>query len=478
MTYSHEVPSDGKDEWHWLGVAISVTTSIHNRAAIVELDARDQKVWNRVWWCCFTRDRLLALGLRRTPRIKEDDCDSFTTPVLTLDDFEIRKLDACNLTISLSECRVVQDTSLQLKLAKTFIAKAELCICIGHVLRTQYYPQIRDHGIGSEPNGKSRSREVLLPNPKADGLEACEDELAHWLQWLPTGMLHTTLTAERVAADGNSLIIEQAVLHMIYLATRSTLHRPRALSAAPAASLQEPSGPQTTSRKIIREASTEITRIHMELYKLNLTRYLPTTAVTVLLPAIISHIQSIQSASNRAQIWKEATEGLAQCMRILQKLRDNYHPADEATHFLEDALRLANIQIVTEPMPTLGTSPTSAGGIRTRETESAEVSGELSSFVNPQRLEFSHAAHHVSSPQEATLLHHSSASGAISVTDDDFRAIDPGVSLLSEELAWLDNASTLTPHPEPAIDYDENFDFLQNLVGDGIDIDIDWDGSL
>ncbi|CZR58776.1 uncharacterized protein PAC_08668 [Phialocephala subalpina] len=437
MTYWHEVPSDGKDDWHWLGVAISITTSFHNRAAIVELDARDQKVWNRVWWCCFTRDRLLALGLRRTPRIEEDDCDSFTTPILTLDDFEIRKFGACNLTISLSECRVVQDTSLQLKLAKTFIAKAELCICIGHILKTQYYPQVRDHGIGSEPNGKSRSQVVLLPNPKADGFEACGDELAHWLQSLPTGMLHTTLTAERVAADGDSLIIEQAVLHMIYLATRSTLHRPRALSATPAASLQEHSGPQT-SRRIIREASMETTRIHMELYKLNLTRYLPTTAVTVLLPAIISHIQSIKSASNRAQIWKEATKGLAQCMQILQKLRDNYQPADEATHLLEDALRLANIQIVTEPMPTLGTSSAPAGGIHSRETNSAEVSDELSSFVNPQRLEFSHTAHHVSSPPEPTARHHASASRTISITNNNFQAIDPAVSLLSEELAWLD----------------------------------------
>ncbi|KAF4636014.1 hypothetical protein G7Y89_g2062 [Cudoniella acicularis] len=466
MTYWHEVPSDGKDEWHWLGVAISITTSFNNRAIIVELDARDQKVWNRVWWCCFTRDRLLALGLRRIPRIEEDHRDSFTAPILTLDNFEIRKLDARNLTISLSECRNVQDTSLQLKLAKMFIAKAELCVCIGHVLRTQYYPQVRDHGMGSQPNGRSRPRVVLLPNLKADGLEACEDELTHWLQWLPTGMLHTTLTASRVAADGNSLTIEQAVLHMIYLATRSTLHWPRALSEV---SLPEHgSSPQTTSHRIIRDASREITRIHMELHKLNLTQYLPTTAVTVLLPAIISHIQSLKSISNPdLGFRKEASDGLSHCMLILQKLRDNYYPADEATRFLEKVMRLANIQIVTDQVPSTGT--------RSQEIKSPEGC-HSSSSVNPQGFESANRMAQWSSPLESTAWHDANASSTISITDSDFQALDPAVSILSKELAWLDNISAPTPHPlEPAFSYDENetFDFLQNLDSGEMDMDMD-----
>jgi hypothetical protein len=141
---------------------------------------------------------------------------------------------------------------------------------------------------------------------------------------------------------------------------------------------------------------------------------------------------------------------------------------------LEDALRLAKIQILPEPMLTLGTSPTPAGRVHSREAKSAEVSDELSSFINPPRLEFSHAAYHLSSPPEATLRHHASASRTISITNNDFQALDPAVSLLAEELAWLDNTSTMTPHPEPAIDYDENFDFLQDLAGDGMNIDMDF----
>jgi hypothetical protein len=446
MTYWHEGPYDGKDEWHWLGIAISTTTSIQNRAAIVELNARDQKVWNRVWWCCFTRDRLLSFGLRRTPRIKEDDGDSFTTPTLALDDFEIRKIDEHNLAISIAGCRVVQDTAVQLQLAKTFMAKAELCICIGHVLKTQYYSQIRDQGVGRvglEPNRRPNSREALLPNPNPSGFEACRDELLNWLQNLPPDVMHTTPNFKQLSTDGNSLVIEKAVLHTIFLATLSTLNRPRALLEASTGSSQEHNNSKTISARIIREASADITSIYMDLYKLNLTRFLPTTAVTVLLPAIISHIQTIKTSSNEVPIWKEATIGLAQCMRILQELRENYQPADESMHMLEKALKHANIQIATEPMP----SSISTSTFLSREEQSAEHPEERHLTVEPESFEFWHA---LSPPKEA-VRRYESALKSSNNSDSDFQAIDPAVSLLSEELAWLDEAFTSITHSEPVI---------------------------
>jgi hypothetical protein len=304
----------------------------------------------------------------------------------------------------------------------------------------------------------------------ADGLEAAEDELAYWLRWLPIGLLDDSLTTERVAADGASLFIERAVLHMIYLATRATLHRPQALLAAPAGSF----GLQARARKIIREASTEITAIHLQLYRLNLTQYLPTTAVTVLIPAIINHIQSIQTATERSQIWEQATEGLTQCMQILHKLRENYHPADEAMEFLGEALRRAKIQVVTEQMP-LGTSPSTTGFLHNREQELAQASDE--DFLdNPQRLNLLYAPHDVPLSQEAILPQYASSPGTINIADNDFHALDPAVDLLSRELAWLNDTSSLTPQLELGVEYDGNFDFLSNLGGDEMETVVGRDG--
>jgi hypothetical protein len=31
--------------------------------------------WKRIWWSTYTRDRLIALGMRRPMRVKDDDCD-------------------------------------------------------------------------------------------------------------------------------------------------------------------------------------------------------------------------------------------------------------------------------------------------------------------------------------------------------------------------------------------------------------------
>lgn len=428
MTYWHEKPYDGKDEWHWLGIAISTTTSIQNRAAIVDLSLRDQKVWNRVWWCCFTRDRFLSFGLRRNPRIEEDNGDSFTTPTLTLDDFDIARIDVDDLNIPLSECRVVQDTSLQLQLAKTFMAKAELCVCIGHVLRTQYYPRVLDQRTRSEPGGRSPFREALLPNPRADGFEACAGELADWLRRLPSGMLHTQLTIERLAADGTPLVIEKAVIHTVYLAILSTLHRPRALS-------QVYNESQAASSRIIRDAAADITRIYMDLYKHNLIRFLPTTAVTVLLPAIISHIQSIKTANNGSPIWEEAMNGLAQCMEILQKLRDNYQPADESMRILEQAMKHANIHIP----PDLTSELASGNNIHHRKAHPVEDSDGLPAMVEPETFEFWQAP----SP-EGALRRYTSALKTIGIVDSGYQALDPAVSILSQELAWLDDAFATT----------------------------------
>jgi hypothetical protein len=313
-------------------------------------------------------------------------------------------------------------------------------------------------------------RTVLLPNPKADGLEAAEEELAYWLRWLSKGLLDDNLTTERVAADSASLLIERAVLHMIYLATRATLHRPQALSAAPAGSFDL----QARSRKIIREASTEITAIHLQLYRLNLTQYLPTTAVTVLIPAIINHIQSIQTATERSQIWEQATEGLTQCMQILHKLRENYHPADEAMEFLGEALRRAKIQVVTEPM-TLGTSPSTTSSLHNTEQELAHASDE-DLLDDPQRLNLLYTTHDVPTSQEEILPHYASSQGTINIADNDFHALDPAVDLLSRELAWLNDTSLLTHQLEPVVEYDENFDFLSNLGGDDMNMVVGGDG--
>lgn len=66
-----------------------------------------------------------------------------------------------------------------------------------------------------------------------------------------------------------------------------------------------------------------------------------------MLPAVIIHLLDIKSSS--AVTRELSLQGFGLCMQVMQILRENYAAADFATHFLEAAVKKANIQI---PVPT------------------------------------------------------------------------------------------------------------------------------
>jgi hypothetical protein len=343
MTYWYETPDDQKDTWHWMGVAISLahTIGLHRNPSNSTMEPKKQRLWKRIWWSCFMRDRLVALGMRRPTRIKDED---FDVPMLTLDDFEIETLSADNLTIS-QDCKMIRSIPMQKELALLCIAKAKLCLCISHVLTAQYSVLVRDQGTAVGQEGNTRSSVMLFPkkHDQTDEVKICDTELADWIQSLPPSCVYRSPESEDLANGASTVVVQRALLHMVYYATLSALHRPQVLPSAETASLQKCRELQDVSRKKVREASREITRMSQEIHKLGLTGYLPTTGVTVLLPAIIIHLLDIKSFSDATR--EEALQGFCQCMQVLEKLRDNYAAADFATQFLEAAIRKADIDV-------------------------------------------------------------------------------------------------------------------------------------
>ncbi|KAK4938335.1 hypothetical protein LTR10_021219 [Elasticomyces elasticus] len=75
--------SDAEDKngpWHWLGIAVGLcqVMGLHRtpRLAVTKQSARlRQRLFRRIWWSCFMRDRWLSLGLGRPMRINIEDCD-------------------------------------------------------------------------------------------------------------------------------------------------------------------------------------------------------------------------------------------------------------------------------------------------------------------------------------------------------------------------------------------------------------------
>ena len=343
MTYWYETPDDQKDTWHWMGVAISLahTIGLHRNPEKSNMDIKKQKLWKRIWWSCFMRDRLVALGMRRPTRIKDQD---FDVPMLTLEDFEIEPLASDNLSIS-PDCVLIRDVKMQEELALLCIAKAKLCLIISHVLGAQYSVLVRDQGMAQGQEGNTRSSVMLFPKKldQTDEVKLCDEELTDWIRGLGPQFQYRSPTPGDVARGRSSFVVQVALLHMVYFATLSALHRPQVLPSVEISSLQKCRDLQDVSRKKVREASKEITRMSINLHNLKLTRYLPTTGVTVLLPAIIIHLLDIKSCSDVTR--DAALQGFYQCMLVLEKLRDNYAAADYAFQFLEAAIRKADIDV-------------------------------------------------------------------------------------------------------------------------------------
>jgi hypothetical protein len=217
MSYWYETPDDQKDTWHWMGVAISLshTIGLHRNPENSNMDLTRQKLWKRIWWSCYMRDRLVALGMRRPTRIKTEDCD---VPMLTIEDFDIDiGFDESEAFFWSAERRAKEekDVERQKQLAVLCIEKAKLCVCISHVLTAQYSVLNTNHG-SLTADGSTRTTMMLLPKKLEPGCEEvtkCDEELEKWNTGLPSEAIYGTPCA--TGADP-VLILHKALLHLIY----------------------------------------------------------------------------------------------------------------------------------------------------------------------------------------------------------------------------------------------------------------------
>src|SRR6201994_2176266 len=313
LTYYYETPDDQKDTWHWMGVATSVahTIGLHRNPERSSMDAKRTKLWKRIWWSTYMRDRLIALGMRRPTRIKDEDYD---VPMITLEDFEIEAIPE-SITCVPPECIIARDTEKQRQLAILCIQKAKLCLCISNVLSKQYCVLNNNQGIAND-----RTTMMLLPkklDPEASDVRTCDDTLQVWLDELPPEAQHQDSFTGNTSMDVNRIL-----LHMVYYTTVSALHRPQVFPGT------QPTTPQTPgavkllefSRIKVREAAQNITLLAQALDGAGLVKFLPTTGVTVLLPAIIIHLLDIKSPDDETR--RSSLRGFCQCMNVVYKLRD------------------------------------------------------------------------------------------------------------------------------------------------------------
>jgi hypothetical protein len=342
MTYWYEAPDDPKDIWHWLGIAISTarTIGMNCDTSGADMPVKTRNLWKRLWWCCFMRDRLISLGMRRPLRISENESD---LPMLALEDFET---DAMSLELSrmLGGCPVVRDESKRITLAKMCVALCKLCVIVSPIFDLQYSLSAAKLGLTQET--------TLRLGPKTTAADAGEvmrldDELTNWFSEQDVDLHYfVPETQDRTNSnDGEVIGLHRALLSGVYLTLISALHRPQILPTVPTTFISPEL--QDVSRRKMRSAADDITEIYKDLYAADMIRYLPNTGVSVLLPAIIVHMLDLKSTDSGV---KQASARKFQfCMQALQRLREMYASADFAFSFLDAAVRRADVNVPQGP---------------------------------------------------------------------------------------------------------------------------------
>lgn len=317
-----------RDIWDWIGICNTQAHSIglNKDPSTSDLDPKMRRLRMRIWWCIYSRDRLIAMGMRRPLQVNEGTSN---VPMLKLEDFDFEPYSPS--VVAQFHCRQLEDVSHQKRLATMFIEKVKLCQCIGRVLFAQYAPSQRQFGA------TDRTTVTLIPRQASESeFTRCNQKLDSWLSALPKDAQFIPASRNNFSDGEDVLLLHGAMLRMLYHATTSALHRPWAMYS------KDQSKSRLEWRNVARtkmqDAATGITHIIQGLNQLNLTRFLPQSGVTVILPAAVAHLSN--STSDNPAVRERSISNFHRCIQVLHCLKDIYPAAGIEFANLEAAIKM------------------------------------------------------------------------------------------------------------------------------------------
>ncbi|KAI9843426.1 MAG: Transcriptional activator of fatty acid utilization, partial [Thelocarpon superellum] len=279
MGWYWEGPEDvTKNVFYWSRVATIVAqgSGMHRSVEGSQLSRADKRLWKRIWWTLFTRDRSVAVALGRPVHINTDDSD---VEMVSEDDF-----------IDDEEGHPAEYATDPLHV-QFFLQYVKLCEIMGLVLSQQY-----------SVAAKGRRQNAI-------DLTHSDMALADWLQNCP----------REIYWERSRHHFWSALLHSNYYTTLCLLHRahmPPATSQTNGLRNGYPDESAYPSRNIAFQAAGMITSIVENLSNHDELRYCPAFIVYSLFSALIMHVYQMRSSV--PSIVSATQERLQVCMTALR----------------------------------------------------------------------------------------------------------------------------------------------------------------
>ncbi|KAL6903299.1 fungal-specific transcription factor domain-containing protein [Trichoderma evansii] len=287
----------------WLGTAIRHAKSLrahhlsskHASQHTQNVPPKTRILLRRLWWCCYFRDRSLALALRRTMRIPEK------YPLLTIEDFgnEIHRSRVYN-------------AEAKRHFFEIFIQISKLVVIMSDVLRLC---SISEDGIDSET---TKTDHHAIANCMAE-LQAWHDE---------TRLLFPD-DGDRPGIQPHFVIIQTNLMFIYYYAAKLALHHQEIFYAVRDSDNANGEGPYPAlagKSDQVRDAVDNLIKHLSNPVQLGLAQYLPVSVVAfVAMPLLVqilnAKIVSRGVVSSRAAMHQEQLHSLInlvkQCHRRL-----------------------------------------------------------------------------------------------------------------------------------------------------------------
>ncbi|KAL2755220.1 hypothetical protein ACRALDRAFT_1064923 [Sodiomyces alcalophilus JCM 7366] len=275
MGWYWEGPEDvTKNVFYWTRVATIVAqgSGMHRSVEQSQLSRSDKRLWKRIWWTLFTRDRSVAVALGRPVQINLDDSD---VEMLTEDDF---------IEDEVGRPSEFPPDPVHVQF---FLQYVKLCEIMGLVLSQQYSVASR---------GRQRNAIDLTHSDMA---------LADWLQNCPK-VVYWEVARHHFWS---------ALLHSNYYTTLCLLHRAH---MPPSGGSAGPENSPYPSRNIAFQAAAMITSIIENLAAHKELRYCPAFVVYSLFSALIMHVYQMRSPVPSIQ--QVTQDRLRTCMQALKEV--------------------------------------------------------------------------------------------------------------------------------------------------------------
>ncbi|KAE8345042.1 hypothetical protein BDV24DRAFT_159876 [Aspergillus arachidicola] len=320
MTYWDGGPEEEPCAPHYISVARAILKAIQMSPTDSEtrMFQEQPRLWTRIQWSIYTRDRLVALNMQLPYQMKETE---FQAPILKPSDLETGPVFAMSWLGGNGSYPAIRDPFIHGLRSQMSICLAQLCKWISRILPCQ-------------PDGIAKGSRVL-PKLSITGAEILlrDSELKEWrsslpdlLRWCPSSPLRGN------QKHGNVVITCRAMLNGIYNLASYTLHQPQLVSVS--RGLPEI---LELSRRRVRLAVSEITQTYRFFRSKGSIYGLPDGQVAMLEAAISTHLNDLESPSPSTRA--VAVDGFQLCAQGLQQIGDIYPSANTALARVDAAIR-------------------------------------------------------------------------------------------------------------------------------------------